>query len=129
MEHARPGVTEREVLVEVEAALKRAGSDEVSFSTQVSSGLRTEQIVAFSSDTVLTENTLVQLDCGGSFHGYRGDLSRVVFLGTPAGRLRYLMEVTAEIYDACLKLFRPGVRCSSSSNQRGSSTPPWYRKG
>jgi Xaa-Pro aminopeptidase len=73
LEWARAGVTEREVLVQVEAALKRAGSDEVSFSTQVSSGARTRQIVAFATDTVLAEGTLVQLDCGASYHGYRGE--------------------------------------------------------
>jgi Xaa-Pro aminopeptidase len=109
LEWARPGVTEREVLVQVEAALKRAGSDEVSFATQVSSGVRTEQVVAFATDTVLTEGTLVQLDCGATYHGYRGDLSRVVLLGRPEGRLRDLLDVTVEIYHRCLERLRPGV--------------------
>jgi Xaa-Pro aminopeptidase len=112
LEWARPGVSERQVLVEVEAALKLAGSDEVSFSTQVSSGLRTARVVAFATDAVLVEGMPVQLDCGASFHGYRGDLSRMVFLGTARGRLRDLMAVTAEIYDRCLERFRPGVACA-----------------
>jgi Xaa-Pro aminopeptidase len=109
LEGVKPGVTEREVLVQVEAALKRAGSDEVSFATQVSSGVRTEQVVAFATDAVLTEGMLVQLDCGASYHGYRGDLSRVLFLGRPEGKVRDLLEVTAEIYDRCLEHLRPGV--------------------
>jgi Xaa-Pro aminopeptidase len=112
LEWARPGVSEREVLVQVEAALKRAGSDEVSFATQVSSGVRTERVVAFATDTVLADGTPVQLDCGGSFQGYRGDLSRVVFLGKPRGKLRDLMAVAAEIYDRCLELLRPGMPCA-----------------
>jgi Xaa-Pro aminopeptidase len=112
LEWARPGVSERQVLVEVEAALKRAGSDEVSFATQVCSGLRTAQVVAFATDTVLAEDMPVQLDCGATFHGYRGDLSRMVFLGKPSGRVRELMAVTAEIYDRCLELFRPGTPCA-----------------
>ena len=112
LEWARPGISERELQAQVEAALKRAGSDEVSFATQVSSGIRTEQVVAFATDTLLADNTLVQLDCGGSYHGYRGDLSRVVFLGRPTGRLCDMLEVTAETYDRCLELMRPAVRCS-----------------
>jgi Xaa-Pro aminopeptidase len=112
LESARPGVTEREVLAQVELALRRAGSDEVSFTTQVSSGVRTAQVVAFATDAVLAEGTPVQVDCGGSYHGYRGDLSRLRILGTPGGRLRHLMEVTAEIYDRCLELLRPGVSCA-----------------
>jgi Xaa-Pro aminopeptidase len=109
---ARPGVTEREVLAQVEAALRRAGSDEVSFATQVSSGVRTAQVVAFATDAVLTEGVPVQLDCGGSYHGYRGDLSRLVVPGAPGKRLRQLMEVTAEMYDRCLELLRPGACCA-----------------
>lgn len=111
-EWARPGVSEREVLVQVEAALKRAGSDEVSFATQVSSGPRTAQVVVFATDAVLAAPTVVQLDCGGSFQGYRGDLSRVAFLGAPDGKLKELFQVTAEIYDQCLELLRPGVPCA-----------------
>jgi Xaa-Pro aminopeptidase len=112
LEWARPGVTEREVLVQVEAALKRAGSDDVSFSTQVCSGPRTAQGVAFATDTGLAEGVPAQLDCGATWHGYRGDLSRLVFLGRPAGRMAELMAATAEIYDRCLELLRPGVCCA-----------------
>jgi Xaa-Pro aminopeptidase len=111
-EWARPGVSEREVLVQVEAALKRAGSDEVSFSTQVCSGLPTARVVAFAGDTMLAEGTCVQLDCGASYQGYRGDLSRVAFLGAADARWRILAEVAAEIYDRCLELLRPGVPCA-----------------
>jgi Xaa-Pro aminopeptidase len=112
LESARAGVTEREVLVQVESALKRAGSDEVSFSTQVSSGARTKQVVAFPTDAVLAEGTFVQLDCGATYQGYRGDLSRVAFVGKPAGRLHELTRVAVEIYDRCLELFRPGIACA-----------------
>lgn len=111
-EWARPGVREREVLVQVEAAMKRAGSDEVSFATQVGSGPRTAQVVLFAGDTILQEPTLAQLDCGGVFQGYRGDLSRVAMLGQPPAKLLNLLEVTAEIYDRCLELLRPGTLCS-----------------
>jgi Xaa-Pro aminopeptidase len=110
-EWARAGVSEREVLVQVEAALKRAGSDEVSFATQVASGPRTAQVVAFATDAVLAAPALAQLDCGATFQGYRGDLSRVVLLGEPGGKLQELFQVTAEIYDRCLELLRPGVAC------------------
>jgi Xaa-Pro aminopeptidase len=101
----------------VEAALKRAGSEEVSFATQVSSGLRTAQVVAFADDTMLAEGMPVQLDCGASHHGYRGDLSRLVYLGRASGKLRDLMAVTAEMYDRCLELFRPGVPCAEVAHR------------
>jgi len=66
----------------------------------------------FPTDRTIPQNTLVQLDCGATFAGYRGDLSRVVFLGQASGRIRQLMDVTTEIYDQCLELLRPGVACA-----------------
>ena len=112
LEWARSGVSERELLVRVEAAMKRSGSDEVSFSTQICSGLRTAQVVAFAGDVELAEGMPVQLDCGATCQGYRGDLSRMIFLGKPSGRLLDLMVAAAEIYDRCVELLRPGVSCA-----------------
>jgi Xaa-Pro aminopeptidase len=110
-EGARPGITERELLIAVESALKRAGSDEVSFATQVACGPRTEQIVVFARDDVLWEGASVQLDCGATFQGYRGDLSRVVLLGAVPDRLRAMFAATCDMYEQCLPLLRPGTPC------------------
>jgi Xaa-Pro aminopeptidase len=110
-EGARPGTTERELLIAVESALKRAGSDEVSFATQVACGPRTEQIVSFARDDLLSEGASVQLDCGATFQGYRGDLSRVVLLGPVPERLRAMFAATCDMYDQCLPLLRPGTLC------------------
>ena len=62
----------------------------------------------------------VQLDCGAVYQGYLGDLSRLVFLGNPAGKLRDLMAVAAEMYDRCLKLVRrlKGI-AATVAGQRG----------
>jgi Xaa-Pro aminopeptidase len=110
-ESAIAGTTEREVLVAVESALKRAGSDEVSFATQVACGPRTEQVVVFATNNRLREGCAVQLDCGATFQGYRGDLSRVVLLGCVPARLQAMFAATLEMYDQCLPLLRPGAVC------------------
>ena len=112
LEHCQPGVSERELAVKVESAIKLAGGEELSFSTQVGCGQRTEQVVVFPTDRLIPQDTLVQLDCGATFAGYRGDLSRVVFPGHPSGRIHELMNVTAEIYERCLERMRPGVACA-----------------
>jgi Xaa-Pro aminopeptidase len=111
-EYAVPGTSERELLIAVESALKRAGSDEVSFATQVACGARTDQVVVFATDNRLSDGSPVQLDCGATFHGYRGDLSRVVLLGAAPDRLQRMFAAAQEMYNECLPLLRPGMLCS-----------------
>jgi Xaa-Pro aminopeptidase len=106
---AKEGRSEREILVEVESALKLAGSDEVSFTTQVGSGPATASICPYPTDRRLSQGDIVQLDCGASCFGYRGDISRVAVVGDPPTRLRMFMDVTARMYDAMFAALRPGL--------------------
>src|SRR5262249_7851760 len=77
----KEGRSEGEFLVEGERPRKRAGSDEVSFTTQVGSGPATATICPYPTDRRLSRGDLVQLDCGASYFGYRGDISRVAVIG------------------------------------------------
>jgi len=106
---AREGMSERQVLVEVESALKLNGSDEVSFTTQVGRGPRTASICPYATDELVTNPDLMQLDCGATYFGYCGDLSRVAVIGQPSARQRLLLDVTAEMYDRVVEAVRPGA--------------------
>ncbi len=107
------GRTEREILVAVESALKLNGSDEVSFTTQVGSGPYTFAINCYASDQRLKEGDMVMLDCGATYWGYRGDLSRTTVVGKGSKEVLQLLEGTAEMYDRCLEAVRPGVPSSN----------------
>lgn len=106
---SQEGRSERDILVEVESALKRNGSDEVSFTTQVGSGLRTALICPYPTNEVLRSGDLVQLDCGATYLGYRGDISRVAVVGKPSSRQRLLLDVTIEMYERLCHALKPGV--------------------
>jgi Xaa-Pro aminopeptidase len=106
---AREGRTEREILVEVETALKLNGSDEVSFTTQVGSGPRTSTICPYPTDRCLRPGDIAQVDCGATYLGYRGDISRVAMIGEPSELQRKMLDVTAEMYHAMLAALRPGA--------------------
>jgi Xaa-Pro aminopeptidase len=103
------GRIDREILVAVESALKMNGSDEVSFTTQVGVGPYTYAINCYPRDTPLRQGDMVMLDCGASYWGYRGDLSRTTVVGKGAPEAMQLLEATAEMYDRCLEAVRPGV--------------------
>ncbi|HXN21472.1 MAG TPA: Xaa-Pro peptidase family protein [Candidatus Dormibacteraeota bacterium] len=105
----RPGVTERAVAADVERAIRGSGSDEFSFSTQVGCGERTARVVVFPTDRIIQQGDPVQLDCGATAHGYRGDLSRVAVVGRPTGDYERMLETCAEMYSRCVEELKPGV--------------------
>ncbi len=109
LDGVRAGASEREIAAAVEHAMKYSGSDEVSFTTQVGSGERTSRVVIYPSDEVLAEGDPVQLDCGATCQGYRGDLSRVKVVGTPGKDYRCMLDAVEEMYFACVDALRPGV--------------------
>lgn len=109
LEGAREGATERGILVAVESALKLDGSEEVSYSTQVSSAERTALTVAFATDRRLQAGDPVQLDCGPVYQGYRADFSRATVVGQSPESVLQLLEVTADMFEAAVEVIRPGV--------------------
>ncbi len=122
-----PGINELEIAGRIAHAMRSNGSDDFRYGLQVSSGSRTRQLVAFPVDRLLQVGDEVQLDCGAVYRGYSGDFSRAgVVGGRPAGARREMLEVTHEMYWACVDRMKPGVlasqvaeACAAVANRRG----------
>jgi len=105
----REGATEREVKVEVERAIMLAGSDGFWYNFQLYSGPQVAVGMGLMTGRTLAAGEQVQVDCGASYGGYRGDFSRVTTVGVPSHEVRAIMETTADMYEAMLEKTRPGV--------------------
>jgi Xaa-Pro aminopeptidase len=80
----RPGRAEREIAAELEAALRRRGSEWHPFPTIVASGPRSALPHARTSDRVLSAGEWLLLDFGAQLDGYCADLTRTVVVGARA---------------------------------------------
>lgn len=92
----RPGVTEREVALELEFFLRRQGSDGVAFPPIVASGPNSALPHATPSERVLSAGDFVVLDFGARVGGYCSDMTRTVVVGSASDEQR-------AIYDAVLR--------------------------
>lgn len=106
------GMTERELAVEIEAALKRAGSGRLAFPLVLGAGTdATASVVPFPGERVLARGDLVLLDVGATYAGYCGDLSRTACVGLdPAPAQRALLETALAVYHVLEEALRPGLR-------------------
>jgi Xaa-Pro dipeptidase len=60
----------------------------------------------------LAKGDVVLLDCGTSFGGYQGDITRTfVYGGAPAGEVKKVMGVVRKAHDAAVEAAGPGVPC------------------
>lgn len=106
----RPGVSELELAAELDFRMRRKGAEGAAFDSIVASGRRGALPHASPSSKPLGANELVIFDLGAILGGYRADLSRTVYLGTPGRRVRALYQAVWEAQEAAIDRLRAGVR-------------------
>nr|WP_283809113.1 Xaa-Pro peptidase family protein [Tumebacillus amylolyticus] len=94
--YLKPGLTERQVALELETFMRKAGADSSSFDIIVASGHRSALPHGRASDKVIEKGDFVKMDFGAYYQGYCSDLTRTVVLGQPSDKQR-------EIYDTVLQ--------------------------
>ena len=105
----RAGVTERAVAAEIDAAMRRAGSEGTGIDTIVASGPHTRPILARSTFRVIEKNDLVLLTIAPRYEGYHAAIGRVVLVGSPPAEVEAAMEAAIAAQEACGRALRPGV--------------------
>ncbi len=104
------GAVERDVAIDLEFRLKRAGSEAAPFDFIVASGPRGALPHGVASDRRILRGELVTFDFGACVGGYFSDLTRTVALGEPAGELRTIYDTVLEANRAGIESVRPGAK-------------------
>jgi Xaa-Pro aminopeptidase len=113
-----PGLTEREVALDLEVQMRRAGADDVSFEPIVGSGELSAHIHHTPSDRVLRGGDLVLLDFGCVIEGYCSDLTRTVVLGDATDEQQAMYTTVLEAQAAGIASIRPdaeGTACDAAA--------------
>lgn len=105
----RPGLTEREVQLELEGFMRRVGASGLAFSSIVATGDAAANPHAIVSNRRLEAGECVVLDFGARAFGYCSDMTRTVFLGQPDAETRAAYEAIKEANEQVEALLKPGV--------------------
>ena len=106
----KPGVSEREISLELEFSLKRHGGEATAFDFIVASGHRGALPHGIASEKKLTFGELVTIDFGTRVNGYHSDETVTFALGTIDRKLRQIFDIVLEAHDSALKAVRPGLK-------------------
>lgn len=108
----RPGVTEREVALQLEYCMRRMGADGVAFKFIVASGPRSALPHGVASAKIIREGELVTLDFGALYRGYHSDITRTVVMGRPDEKQKKIYSIVLEAQTNAIAALRAGVRAS-----------------
>ena len=102
-----PGLTEREIALELEFFMRKAGSDGVAFPPIVASGPNSSLPHARVTDRRIAAGEFLKMDFGARVKGYCADMTRTVVIGSASDRQR-------EMYDAVLAANAAGAAAVSA---------------
>ena len=77
----KPGMTEKEIAMELEFQMRRSGASGVSFDTIVASGKRSSMPHGVASDKKVEVGDFITMDYGCVYQGYCSDMTRTIEIG------------------------------------------------
>ena len=111
LEVIKPGITERELALELEFLMRRAGSEEMPFPIIVAAGPNGAHPHAIPGDRALARGDLAVIDFGARIGGYCSDVTRTVCVGAASEEQRRLYHAVLAANEAGLAAVRSGVPC------------------
>lgn len=105
----KEGITEIEVMTEIELALKKRGVTHMSFDTTVLAGTKAASPHGKTGDRKLKNGDLVLFDLGVVHKGYCSDITRTLALGEPSEEQKAVYDIVLRSETAALEAVKPGV--------------------
>ena len=106
----KPGMTEMDIAIEIELAMKRNGADNLSFDTIVASGINGSMPHAVPGQKRVEVGELITMDFGCKYKGYCSDMTRTVMLGKANEKQREIYNVVLEAQLKALDGIHAGVK-------------------
>lgn len=109
-EFIQPGISERQVQLEYESAVLRAGAEKFPYDTIVGSGIRSAVLHALPTSKIISAGDLILIDGGADIHDYCVDITRV-FSADKKWSLQQktIFDIVLEAQTKSILLCRTGV--------------------
>jgi len=110
LRNARPGMTERQLQIEVEAEFFRAGAPRTAYDSIVGTGSNGAVLHFMPTQRAMAPGDLVLMDAGAEYGGYASDVTRTFPAGPRfEGAQRDLYQVLLDVQQSAISEARPGV--------------------
>ena len=105
----REGRTEREVMLDLEFSIRRAGAERVAFDFIVVSGENSSLPHGVPGDRVIRRGDFVTMDFGAVVDGWHSDMTRTVVVGSCSDEQREVYDIVLRAQQAALAVLCAGI--------------------
>lgn len=110
----KPGVTEREIQLELDYFMLRNGAEALSFETIAVSGVNSSMPHGVPSDKKIENGDFITMDYGAVCGGYHSDMTRTVAVGSVSDEQKKIYNTVLEAQKAAVERMAPGVSCADA---------------
>lgn len=107
----RPGISEREIALELDYFMLSHGAQALSFETIAVGGVNSSMPHGVPSDYRIARGDLITMDYGAVVGGYHSDMTRTVAVGEASDEQKNVYDIVLRAQLAALDAVRPGVAC------------------
>ncbi len=108
----KPGVTEYDVMLDMEFFMRRQGAG-IAFDIIAVSGHRSARPHGHASEKKLENGDFFTLDFGATVDGYHSDMTRTVVVGEASDRTKTVYNQVLKAQLAAMEMMRPGVQAKA----------------
>ena len=112
LQKIRPGMTEKELQIELDFTMLRLGADEFAFDTIIASGENGSLCHAIPGSRTLKNGDMITMDFGAKVGGYCSDMTRTVALGQPSEEMRRVYDTVLRAQSMCEEALMAGKNCA-----------------
>ncbi|GAE27196.1 aminopeptidase YpdF [Halalkalibacter wakoensis JCM 9140] len=108
----QPGLTEKEIGLELEYIMKKNGAEGIKANHVIASGERSALPHGAATNRVVAAGEFVKMDIGAVVDGYYSDFTRTVVIGEPSQKQREIYDIVHSAQLEALKHIGPGKVCA-----------------
>jgi len=105
----KPGITERQIALELEYLMKKNGAEKIAFDLITVTGKKTSLPHGVPSDTEVKAGDFVTFDIGAVYEGYHSDMTRTVAVGEVSEKQKEIYSIVLKSHLAGLDAVKAGV--------------------
>lgn len=113
LDRIRPGLTERDIALELDFFMKKSGAESAAFDTIVLTGKKTSLPHGVPADIPFQMNSFITMDFGAKYGGYCSDMTRTVVLGKADEKMKEIYFCVLGAQEEALRAVRAGVTGSA----------------
>lgn len=110
----KPGVTEKEIALQLDFYMLSHGAEAVSFETIAVTGAKSSMPHGVPDDTVVKEGDFITMDFGAVYKGYHSDMTRTVAVGYVSDEQRTVYDTVLSAQKASLEMLKSGCPCKDA---------------